>query len=281
VTHVLHCAANTSLRSVRGVRLANVVGALTLAHRMRRCRGLRRYVHVSTAYACGLDAPRVVHEDHAPRADAAHAMEYTASKAEAEMLLANTAPELPLVVARPSAVVGHTRLGCRPSASLFWYYHALALLRRVPFSPSARRDIVPVDYVAAALVALLFLPRPKYRCYHVSAGEASAAPWGDIQAEFDSRLSGAASGPVRRVSWEELRRRRGWAQRRLGCADMGRMLELMEAPFRLGASQVEVFDHSRLREEGLPAPTPFPVYLGTCWESVRGQGPEELMRADD
>src|SRR5262249_32636824 len=36
VTHVLHLAANTSFRSVRGVRHTNILGTLTLAHRMRR-----------------------------------------------------------------------------------------------------------------------------------------------------------------------------------------------------------------------------------------------------
>src|SRR5262245_60751360 len=41
VTHVLHLAANTSFRSVRGVRYTNILGTLTLAHRMRRAPSLQ------------------------------------------------------------------------------------------------------------------------------------------------------------------------------------------------------------------------------------------------
>src|SRR5262245_33453882 len=43
VTHVLHLASNTSFRSVRGVRHTNILGALTLAHRMRRGPRLKRF----------------------------------------------------------------------------------------------------------------------------------------------------------------------------------------------------------------------------------------------
>src|SRR5262249_20415268 len=120
VTHVLHLAANTSFRSVRGVRHTNIDGTLALAHRMRGAPGLVRFLHVGTAYLCGADPPRVVPEDDYPRPGIRHLAEYTSSKAECEMLLERLAPELPLVVARPSVVVGHTRLGCLPSSSIFW-----------------------------------------------------------------------------------------------------------------------------------------------------------------
>ncbi len=131
VTHVLHLASNTNFRSVRGGRHTNVFGALTLAHRMRRGPCLQRFLYVGTAYICGENSERVVREDMYPRFRARHFTEYTASKAECEMLLESTAPELPLVVARPSVVVGHTRLGCLPSASIFWFYRACDTLRRL------------------------------------------------------------------------------------------------------------------------------------------------------
>src|SRR5262249_46417306 len=66
VTHVLHLAANTSFRSVRNVRHTNLLGALTLAHRMRRAPGLQRFLYVGTAYLCGADSPRIVQEDDYP-----------------------------------------------------------------------------------------------------------------------------------------------------------------------------------------------------------------------
>lgn len=68
------------------------------------------------------------------------------------MLLESTAPELPLVVARPSVVVGHTQLGCLPSASIFWFYRACDALRRITCPLDSRDDAVPVDWVADALL---------------------------------------------------------------------------------------------------------------------------------
>ena len=69
VTHALHLAANTSFRSVRSVRHTNILGTLALAHRLRRVAGLCRFVFVGTAYICGANPPRLVHEDDYPRAE--------------------------------------------------------------------------------------------------------------------------------------------------------------------------------------------------------------------
>src|SRR5262249_36957826 len=102
---------------------------------MRRAAALRRFLHVGTAYICGAPAPALVREDDFPRSGVRHLVEYTASKAECEMLLENTAPELPLVVARPSSVVGHTRLGCGPSARLLWSFRSPAVRGPPPFPP--------------------------------------------------------------------------------------------------------------------------------------------------
>src|SRR5215468_3591184 len=52
VTHVLHAAGATSLRSVRRVRETNIAGTLALARRMRQAPRLVRFLHVGTAYIC-------------------------------------------------------------------------------------------------------------------------------------------------------------------------------------------------------------------------------------
>ncbi len=119
VTHVLHAAGDTSLRSVRRVRDTNIAGTLALARRMRQAPRLVRFLHVGTAYICGAEPPALVHEDDYPAPAARHLVEYMRSKAECEQLLASSVPNLPLVIARPSVVVGHSRLGCGPSASIF------------------------------------------------------------------------------------------------------------------------------------------------------------------
>jgi nucleoside-diphosphate-sugar epimerase len=108
VTHVLHLAGHTSLRSVRGVRQTNIAGTLALANRMRRVPRLERFLYVGTAYICGVQPPPLVREDDYPRPNVCHCVEYTRTKAECELRLEHDVPELPLVIARPSVVVGHT-----------------------------------------------------------------------------------------------------------------------------------------------------------------------------
>jgi nucleoside-diphosphate-sugar epimerase len=280
VTHVLHAAACTSFRSVRTVRHVNILGTLTLAHRMRRVSRLRRFLHAGTAHICGTAAPSVVMEDDFPSLSVRHAVEYTASKAEAELLLERTAPELPLVVARPSVVVGHTRLGCGPSASLFWYYRALAELHRIPFSADARRDVVPVDYVAEALVKLLLAVDLRHRRYHISAGTGSAVPWRQIAAVF-ATCAGRSIEPDVTVDFPTLVRERQRLRERLGPGDEDRFLTAMEVYFRLSRSGAEVFDNGRLLAEGLPPPPRFTDYLPTCVRSATGRSVYEQMADDD
>jgi len=80
---------------------------------------------------------------------------YTDSKSQIELALADRFKDLPIVVARPSIVVGHTRLGTRPSASIFWAIRAVCELGYVPCADNTWLDIVPVDWVASTLSTLL------------------------------------------------------------------------------------------------------------------------------
>jgi nucleoside-diphosphate-sugar epimerase len=280
VTHVLHLAANTSFRSVRAVRHTNILGTMTLAHRMRRVPGLQRFLYVSTAYISGADPSPVVHEDDYPRYDVRHIAEYTASKAECEMLLEQTAPELPLIVARPSVVVGHTRLGCLPSASIFWYYRTLDLLRRVPFPLTTRRDIVPVDYTATALLHLLFKDRLRYRRYHVSAGESASASWQEIASAFaDTRPEGTEEA-YQVVDHATIVKEQHRLLPLLGRGDESQLLATLELFFRFSSSGVQMFDNNRILEEGMPPPPRFPCYLPTCVALPSERSVYEQMRDD-
>ncbi len=58
------------------------------------------------------------------------------------------------------------------------------LLRRVPAPLDARKDIVPVDYVAEALLFLLLHESLRWRRYHISAGEIASVTWREMAAVF-------------------------------------------------------------------------------------------------
>jgi nucleoside-diphosphate-sugar epimerase len=280
VTHVLHLAANTSLRSVRGVRRTNIEGTLNLARRMARAPNLVRFLHVGTAYICGAQPPRLVREEDYPRADVRHLVEYTRSKAECEQFLEMMRPELPLVVARPSVVVGHTRLGCGPSASIFWYYQALDLLRRVPSPLDARKDIVPVDYVAQALLFLLFHSQLHYHRYHVSVGESASVSWREMAVVFDQYHGERPGDPCQLADFATLVQERGRIRERLGPGDEELLLRALEPFFLLSASGAEMFDNRRLLEAGMPPPPRFTDYLPVCLTLPSKRSVYEQMRDD-
>jgi nucleoside-diphosphate-sugar epimerase len=264
VTHVLHLASNTSFRSVRNVRHTNILGALALAHRMRRVKNLQRFLYVGTAYICGENSERIVHEDMFPRLQARHFVEYTASKAECEMLLESTAPELPLVVARPSVVVGHTRLGCLPSASIFWFYRACAALRRLTCPLDSCDDVVPVDWVAEALLMLLFKPALRHGRYHVSAGESSSVTWREIGKVFAQCYGERPESPYQVVTSATIARERGRIGELLGPGDLDHMMAALPLYYRFMEIDAEIFDNTRLLEEGMrPAPR-LTSYLERC-----------------
>jgi nucleoside-diphosphate-sugar epimerase len=231
---------------------------------MRRALQLVRFLYVGTAYICGVNPPKVVREDDYPRYGVRHLAEYTSSKAECEMLFERTAPELPLVIARPTIVVGHTRLGCQPSASIFWYYRTVDLLRRVPVSLDTRKDIVPVNYTADALLHLLLKPQLKHRRYHISAGEAGSVSWREMAAEFAQCYGNRPDNPYRVVDFQTIVEERSRLREFLGEGDEERLLRALEMYFRFSASGVEVFDNQRLLEEGMAPPPRFTSYLQTC-----------------
>jgi nucleoside-diphosphate-sugar epimerase len=281
VTHVLHLAACTSFVSVRTVRRVNVEGTLALAQRLHRAADLVRFLYVGTAYICGADAPQVVREDDYPRPGVRHLVEYTRTKAECETLLEQLMPKLPLVVARPSVVVGHTRLGCRPSASIFWYYRSLYLLRRLPGPPQTRKDIIPVDYAAEALLRLLFKPGLLHRRYHVSAGEGAAVSWQEMMAEFGRCYREPAEEPLRVVDHATLLRERDRLRQRLGPGDEEHLLKALGLYFPLSTCGAEVFNNRRLLAEGVSPPPRFTSYLRACATLPPAGTVYEQMRDDE
>jgi nucleoside-diphosphate-sugar epimerase len=280
VTHVLHLASNTSFKSVRNVRHTNVLGALSLAHRMRRVKNLERFLYVGTAYICGENSERIVREDMYPRLRAKHFVEYTASKAECEMLLESTAPELPLVVARPSVVVGHTWLGCLPSASIYWFYRVCDALRRLTCPLESRDDVVPVDWVAQALVFLLFKPALRHRRYHVSAGEASSVTWEEIARVFARFYGERPDNPYQVVDIATILRERERARQLLGPGDDDHLFAALPLYYRFMEIDAEIFDNSRLLQEGM-APSPkLTSYLELCATRSAGRSVYDQMLDD-
>ena len=169
VGRVVHCAASVSfkcpLEESRAINVAGTERVLALAAELP---GLNRVVHVSTAYVCGHASGTFAETDVGSGRDFRNA--YERSKWEAERAVAET--RLPVVVVRPSIVVGESVTGWTPAFNaLYWPLKAFArgMVRELAANPDGRVDCVPVDYVAEVLHAALFLPGLT-GTYHAVAG---------------------------------------------------------------------------------------------------------------
>ena len=174
VDSVLHCAASISftlpLEEAREVNTAGTQRVMALA---RELESPRRVVHVSTAYVAGRHEGRFRENQLCTGQEFRNT--YEQSKHEAEQLLAQEAGDLPLVIARPSIVVGDSRSGWTPAFNvIYWPLQAFArgLLDRVPAVLDGVVDVVPVDYVADALVHLLAEDEVR-GTLHLVAGDAA------------------------------------------------------------------------------------------------------------
>jgi nucleoside-diphosphate-sugar epimerase len=274
VTHVLHLAANTSFGIEPGMRQTNVDGAISVASAFMKKDRLKRYVHVGTSMICGATPPYVVHEDQYPRQGVRHLVPYTAMKAEAESLLAHLASELPLVIARPSIIVGHTKLGCGPSGSIFWAFRAVHALQKISWELGSKIDVVPVDYVALSLVHLLLKPQLSHGRYHISSGE-SALEWSEIGSTFSAVLGESSTNLYRTVEFSEITEE--YLRERLGSGPVKKTLRALERYYKFGGLDA-VFDNSRLLAEGMASPPLFSSYLEQCIRTSDSRSVYHQMR---
>ena len=258
LTHVIHAAAHTSFLSIRTARETNIKGTEAIIAATFRAPKLERFLFVSTAYRCGAISESVIHEDFPP--GNVHVAEYTKTKARAEAIVERQR-DLPFLIARPSIVIGHSRLGVTPSASLYWYYLALARAGIAPFPASRRRDIVPADWVAATLTQLLFHKSLQYHCYHLSAGETSSVSWGSIHRIFATH--GQAPISTQYVEASALPAHPAWSA--LGLETKAQLA--IQACAKFSALQIEVFSNQRLLQAGFAPPPPFSSYLPRCIET--------------
>ncbi len=80
--------------------------------------------------SCTPNTNSLVTEDAAALDTGEHLVAYTRSKATTELLMRKECPNLPLLIARPSIIVGHTHLGGLPSTSIFWVFRMRLMLKK-------------------------------------------------------------------------------------------------------------------------------------------------------
>ncbi|KAI5912726.1 SDR family oxidoreductase [Thauera sp. 2A1] len=160
-THIIHCAAsvrmNDPLEKARQSAVGSAQAILTLARRLAASGTLKKVEFVSTVGIAGkrqgilpeqwIDEPRTFHNT------------YEQSKAEAEALVRAAVEHeaLPITVHRPSMVIGDSRDGRIIHYQIFYYICEILSGRKTfglyPALGNVRLDVIPVDWVADAIVA--------------------------------------------------------------------------------------------------------------------------------
>jgi nucleoside-diphosphate-sugar epimerase len=278
ITHVLNCAAVTSFGSDPRIWTTNVDATVCFARLMAGLPRLERFIQVGTAMICGSAPARLVYEDDFPRAGVDHLVPYTESKDRAESLLHAEINDERLVVVRPSIIVGHTRLGVRPSHSIFWAFRMSHAMRRTTCAIDGVIDVVPVDWVARSVLTLLRKPRLRHRVYHLSAGE-TAVSFLEIGKAFDLAEGTIPSMPYAEVTFGELADLQERYGEFFGPCNRRFMLRAIKL-YGAFAGLNTRFVNSRILEEGVPMPDRFTDYLALCLRTCQQHSIAEQMLTD-
>src|SRR5271163_4869364 len=176
IDHVAHCAAIYDITVGEAEqRAANVEGTRSVIELARRLDATLH--HVSSIAVAGDFAGAYTEDDF----DVGQQLPtpYHQTKFEAELLVRST-PGLRYRIYRPAVVVGDSRTGEMDTIDgPYYFFGVLSKLAVLPrFTPlllpdTGRTNIVPVDYVADALVALMHAPDLDGRAFHLTSPKTS------------------------------------------------------------------------------------------------------------
>ena len=176
-TRVIHCAATVRFdHSLDEARNINVEGTRRVLDFAAGARQLRSLAYVGTAYVAG-ERSDLVRENELVVGQR-YRNSYEQTKAEAEALVRSRFSTLPIVILRPSIIVGDSRTGVTSSFKMMYWplkIYTRRLWRTVPGFPDAVLDIVPVDFVASAVARLALDAEALGNTVHLCAGPAGSA----------------------------------------------------------------------------------------------------------
>lgn len=174
-SEIYHAAATTRfdlpLEEARRINCDGTRHVLAFARAAQESGALRRLNHVSTAYVARGDTGGSFYNT------------YEQTKWESEREVRRAAQELPLTCYRPSIVVGDSRTGRTLHFRVIYEPMKWVVFGRtnlLPCRPEVRLDVVPVDYVCDAIVALAGLPEARGGTYRLTAGPERALAIADL-----------------------------------------------------------------------------------------------------
>lgn len=267
-THVIHCAGtvrmNLPLEAARRSAVGSARQIVDLGRRLAEGGRLRKIEYVSTVGIAG-KRPGVLPESWVDEERTFHNT-YEQAKAEAEDVMRRALVDeaLPVTVHRPSMVVGGSQDGRVLHFQIFYFICELLSGRRTlgvhPDLGDVRLDIVPVDWVADAIVASSQAPETVGSIFHLCSGPDLAPLLEDLRGIVrgvfgEHGLQVPAGIPLPRAWFSVLAR---WAAR---IAPIPQRKALATLPVYLDyLADVQGFSNTRSRawfgERGLVLPDP-------------------------
>lgn len=280
VTHVIHSAAVTAFSDHPRIRATNVDASLAFVQTLTETARIERFVNVGTAWCVGIDADALVQEDGEQGSDN-HIVPYTASKIEFERSVRKLHPGMPFVSARPSIVIGHSRLGTAPSGSIYWVFRSAQILGQSACSLDERIDIVPVDWVANALIHLMLKRDVWFDTYQLSTGEQSFSTFAEIEKAIAKGRDMAPLGHhgFKCVSPRELTKAVYDNRAKLSNANPLILARALSLYSKFAESGV-LFDNARTLSEDISPPPPFHSYAEVCARTAEGTSIAAQMEDD-
>ncbi len=189
ITHIIHSAAAIQFtlpaECARQVNFVGTVNVMQLAQRAAEIGRLRGVAHISTAYVCGDRDGWIYENDSATPGRFSNTYEQT--KFEAEQYVRTLMPTLPITILRPSVVVGDSRTGRTLAFNVLYSplrFIYRGSIRALTCDPATPLDVVPLDYVAAAVHHIFFCTQTAGKTFHIVAGPSEAPTVGSIVRHF-------------------------------------------------------------------------------------------------
>ena len=172
LTHIIHTAADIRLNApIDDLREINVQGTrnvIKLASDAHDNHGILRFSHISTAYVAGRQEGLI--SENSLTDDYGFLSNYERSKYEGELIVKKSG--LPISIFRPGMVVGDSKSGYLKTFNTIYVLIRLYLNRQLPLMPVSediKINLVPVDYVADAVVKLTFDQKAEGLSFHLTA----------------------------------------------------------------------------------------------------------------
>ena len=266
-TSIIHCAASLNRKSDKVCMNVNMRGTLqiiALAREAQEDHGLRRLSFVSTVAVAGERQSEVVQEDRSVDWARYDYDPYARTKKFCEHMIQELLPDISTLIFRPSIILGDNRFAKTTQFDMAQAFVWLSKLPILPFDQHWKLDIVPANYVGAAIVDLHQKEKPAYQIYHLSSGERSPT-YGDIVEAL------SAQGHRKPHFMPFLEPMFSWvvnlaagSPKKLGISGVGSLLKVF-LPYLTFDT---VFDNRRVVAEMGSPPVPFTDYANPLYKFV-------------